>query len=442
MTIPEKLKTILFYGTGGMQKHDIRRLICMGVNAFSLLIIVINGTIGILSCIIVGKMILLAGVIVEIMLAPIPLLLNYHKKRTAASICFFLIINFAVFFFSCVLGRLVEIQSMIIFLIGLSIFMFPDIKARMAGIAISLVNILLVEINFDSEFIRHIHTSAEITLYLRIASYAVIVILVIQLFWFYRKGALLLFDKLQDHTQVVERDLEKKEQENKMKDRFIGNAWHETKSSYFTISAMINLLEKTRTKTELKTVTGNLKAAFEISTTFVDNILEYVKNQAGSSKQMNNELVDMRKLLTNITDIYKYAADENEIRMTSLVSQEFPEWMLIDREKISKVITNLVSNAIKYAGPETTVNIHVGMRSGHHWTLSVNDEGAGIPDELKARIFEPFVTTNPRGTGLGLYIVKQLVTSMDGDLSVESIPGKGSTFKVLMPVNKYADTGM
>jgi signal transduction histidine kinase len=438
MTIPAKLKSILFYGTGGMQKHDIRRLICMGVNAFSLLIIAINGTIGILSCIIVGKMILLAGVVVEIMLAPIPLLLNYHKKRTAASICFFLIINFAVFFFSCVLGRLVEIQSMIIFLIGLSVFMFLDIKAQMTGIAISLVNILLVEYNFDTEFIPHIQTTAEITLYLKVASYGVMVMLVIQLFWFYRKGALLLFDKLQDHTQVVERDLENKEQENKMKDRFIGNAWHETKSSYYTISAMINLLEKTRTKTELQTVTDNLKAAFEISTTFVDNILEYVKNnQAGNLKRMNNELVDMRKLLTNITDIYKYAADENEIRMTSLVSQEFPEWMLIDKEMISKVITNLVSNAIKYAGPETKVHIHVGLKPGDYWTLSVDDDGAGIPDDLRARIFEPFVTTNPRGTGLGLYIVKQLVSSMDGDLSVESIPGRGSRFTVLMPVNAY-----
>jgi len=113
-----------------------------------------------------------------------------------------------------------------------------------------------------------------------------------------------------------------------------------------------------------------------------------------------------------------------------------------DPDKLRQVLVNLVENAVKYS--------HAGVilvRIGSHYgtvRFSVRDEGLGIPAGQQERIFEKFYRLDPHmtqgvgGTGLGLYICRELVLAMNGDIWVESVPGQGSTFSLELPVARPA----
>src|SRR5207248_8741710 len=110
-----------------------------------------------------------------------------------------------------------------------------------------------------------------------------------------------------------------------------------------------------------------------------------------------------------------------------------------DPDKLRQVLTNLVDNAIKYSPDGGTVRVDV-KRLGRSVVFSVRDEGLGIPLAEQSRIFEKFYRLDPEltrgvgGTGLGLYISRELVRHMDGRLTVVSREGEGSIFRVELPI--------
>ncbi len=111
---------------------------------------------------------------------------------------------------------------------------------------------------------------------------------------------------------------------------------------------------------------------------------------------------------------------------------------VLDLARIDQVLTNLVSNALKYSPDGGTVWVRV-RRAGEVAEVSVSDEGIGIPPEEQARLFQPFARgsathTQIGGAGLGLYITAQIVERHGGTIGVESEPGKGSTFTVRLPL--------
>jgi signal transduction histidine kinase len=112
--------------------------------------------------------------------------------------------------------------------------------------------------------------------------------------------------------------------------------------------------------------------------------------------------------------------------------------VLADPNRLERIFTNLLSNALKYSDPGTEVTVRLQQRDGKV-VASVSDRGRGIaPDEMEL-LFQPFLRTRRalerrEGLGLGLYITKRLVEAHDGELWVESELGKGSTFSFTLPV--------
>jgi two-component system phosphate regulon sensor histidine kinase PhoR len=115
-----------------------------------------------------------------------------------------------------------------------------------------------------------------------------------------------------------------------------------------------------------------------------------------------------------------------------------PALALADEDTLRQVLVNLVDNAVKYSPDGGEVTLEVG-RSGHRVALAVRDQGLGIPPAEHERIFEKFYRLDPAltrgvgGSGLGLYISRELVTRMGGSLTVRSEPGEGATFVVELP---------
>jgi len=167
----------------------------------------------------------------------------------------------------------------------------------------------------------------------------------------------------------------------------------------------------------------------------IDDILDLSKVEAGRM-ELHVEEIDLATLLSEIADTAAILAEKNGNSVVLDAPAELG-MMRGDLMKVRQILLNLVSNACKFA-TGGTVSI-AARREADHFRLSVSDTGIGMTPEQMSRLFGDFVQADSSttrkfgGTGLGLAISRRFATMMGGDISVESKPGKGSTFTVLLP---------
>jgi signal transduction histidine kinase len=123
--------------------------------------------------------------------------------------------------------------------------------------------------------------------------------------------------------------------------------------------------------------------------------------------------------------------DEDRLRVITEMDEGLPE-VHVDPEQMKQVFLNLFRNAVQAMEGEGELRVRGYSRDGKV-IIEVQDTGPGIPEEVREKMFTPFYTTKPMGTGLGLSLVKSLVEDHKGDISVESEPGRGSTFRLSLP---------
>ena len=179
---------------------------------------------------------------------------------------------------------------------------------------------------------------------------------------------------------------------------------------------------------------GDVDALFEESIEGVDRAAEIVRSvrsfaHVGSASR---ESTDLRPLLEDVLHVAS-----GQLRSRVNVLREYDDALprvLCAPQQLRQVFLNLVINAAQAVEPGGTVLVAT-RREGDHVIVSVADDGCGIPPHLLDRIFDPFFTTKPVGvgTGLGLGIAHQIVTSHGGEIQVESTPGIGTVFRVRLP---------
>jgi signal transduction histidine kinase len=138
-------------------------------------------------------------------------------------------------------------------------------------------------------------------------------------------------------------------------------------------------------------------------------------------------------------------AEYSGLRYHVVVDKALPRFLVGDRLRIGQVVLNLLLNAFKFTKQgEVELNMKPVAATGSPlWAITVRDTGIGIPPEAQTLIFEPFrqldgsLQREYGGSGLGLAISLQLCRRMGGDLTVQSVPGQGSTFTVLLPMKPY-----
>ncbi|MFO7566113.1 MAG: HAMP domain-containing sensor histidine kinase [Enhygromyxa sp.] len=162
------------------------------------------------------------------------------------------------------------------------------------------------------------------------------------------------------------------------------------------------------------------------------DFLDGAKIEAGLL-ELRVEIHDARELVAEVVDLFEGMSEHRfELR---LPDEAVP--ICCDRLRIEQVVTNLISNAIKYSPSDSVVE--VTLRPGPKQVeLRVSDQGVGISEQSLSRLFEPFSRVGLSseavpGVGLGLFVVRRIVEAHGGRIEVESAPGQGSTFKVLLP---------
>lgn len=161
----------------------------------------------------------------------------------------------------------------------------------------------------------------------------------------------------------------------------------------------------------------------------VVQFLDYIRMEAGHDLSVSPVPTDVRAIVTAVTDTTS-ASERVRVELPA----ELP-LVLADESRLDLALANLVSNALKYAPADTPVTI-TAREAGRNVELSVIDRGPGIPPAEQAKLFDKFTrspdTTGVEGTGLGLYMTRQIMRSQGGDVRVASRPGEGSRFTLVL----------
>jgi signal transduction histidine kinase len=432
-------------GTADIPIYDAALGVTKGINLLSLLILVLNVIFGPLYYFVTGKLDILIGSLSEAGFVAGLVILNYYKRRLLANILFYLVLNAATFYFSVILGQLGEAQLMIVFLVGLSLFMFHNFTTRLISISGTILLLVLMEVNFKFTLIAPVHASAHDTDLMRWTAYGVIIFLVAILFYLYALNNNRLLIELKKHSKIIESNLEREKSLNVIKSQFIRNSYHEVKTQFagvFLIIQVLASMKKEDAVARLDDVVSNLRSGCQTLHLVLTNILEYSKFEAGISQRALYEPINMIMTIDLIVNIFKYAANEKNVDIECQYSEDFEEYVISDKVKVIQIVTNLLHNAIKFSKPNTCIHVTLDKQDGFY-KLSIQDQGSGIARDILGKMFtEPFITeksvNNEGGIGLGLHITREVVASLEGKIDVDSEIGKGATFTVSLPIVESA----
>lgn len=201
---------------------------------------------------------------------------------------------------------------------------------------------------------------------------------------------------------------------------------HEVGNPLTSISTLVQMLE-TRdlddyTRTRLGQVAGQLARIQTILRELV-NFSRPANSQRGTAS--------VGEIVREALDIAKYYKGGKNRRIRTEVPDNLPPVAGV-RDQLVQVVFNLVLNAIDATGKGGEIVVSATI-DGDRLALAVRDDGAGIPDDVRAKLFRPYFTTKRHGTGLGLFVLRKIVEEHGGAVSVASDPGRGSTFRVELP---------
>jgi two-component system, sensor histidine kinase len=243
------------------------------------------------------------------------------------------------------------------------------------------------------------------------------------------------FNQLLGEIEARERELiearDAAEHANRMKSDFLAAMSHDLRTPMHAILSMNELLRNTELSDKQTRYSLNIQKAGQWLLGIINDILTFAKIESGKLELINTEF-DLRQLLADTVTLQEDFARSKKLQLSWDVATDVPNRLLGDAPRLMQMLTNLVSNAIKFT-ESGSVHLEV-MRAHQHISFSVTDTGVGIDTDKLPLLFEPFVQVanadaqRRSGTGLGLSIVKQLAEAMGGEVGVDSSLQKGATF--------------
>jgi signal transduction histidine kinase/HPt (histidine-containing phosphotransfer) domain-containing protein len=239
------------------------------------------------------------------------------------------------------------------------------------------------------------------------------------------------------------------ESASKLKSAFLATMSHEIRTPMNGVLGMLELLDLSPLSAEQREMLDTARDSAGTLLHIIDDILDFSKIEAGRM-DIERQPIDIHSLLEGVAETLAPAARKKGIVLNLHVCPSIPAFLLGDPLRLRQILFNLAGNAVKFTESGfVSIRLERGndSESGHVCLrLTVTDSGIGIPDELKAKLFQPFTqaesSTSRRfgGTGLGLSITRRLVDLMQGRIGLESTVGHGSTFSVELTLEKAETT--
>lgn len=247
-------------------------------------------------------------------------------------------------------------------------------------------------------------------------------------------------------------DVTSQQKEERERKEFVSNVSHELRTPLTSVKSYVEALSDGAWKDPeiapqfLKVVQDETERMIRM----INDLLSLSRMDSGTAK-LNLEYVNINELFNYILDrfdmIIKKEEDPKKKRYT--IERHFTHkdlWVEIDPDKFTQVVDNIMNNAVKYSPDGGVITARL-LETHNHVILSISDQGLGIPRKDLSHIFDRFFRVDKArsrkqgGSGLGLAISKEVVNMLGGQIWVDSVEGKGSTFYISLPYVPYDDEG-
>ncbi|MEO6436942.1 MAG: ATP-binding protein [Tepidisphaeraceae bacterium] len=231
---------------------------------------------------------------------------------------------------------------------------------------------------------------------------------------------------------------------NRLKSEFLANVSHELRTPLNSILGFADLLKEGSPEPKVARYVQNILSSGHNLLDLINDLLDLAKIEAGKM-EIRSEPLSLNDLFEGLVSILKPLLEQKQLTIHASVSTDVP-LIHTDPAKLQQVLYNFLSNAIKFSPHGEQIELRSDRESDDSVRVSVLDRGPGIPPDKQQVIFEKFRqadashTRTHGGTGLGLAISKELIALLGGSIGVQSEPGRGATFWVVLPLQITAGT--
>ncbi|WP_300702087.1 ATP-binding protein [Bacteroides sp.] len=243
-------------------------------------------------------------------------------------------------------------------------------------------------------------------------------------------------DRVQRSNELIEAK-QRAEEADRMKSVFLANMSHEIRTPLNAIVGFSEIIALTESEEEKSEYLGIIQKNSNLLLQLINDILDLSRIESGKS-EMNIQLTEMRALIVEMEKIHRLKMKSNVRLHVEGLKEDL--WILTDRNRLTQVLFNFLSNAIKNT-EEGNITLGTELQD-EYLKIYVSDTGCGIPKEKLPLIFNRFEKLNDfvQGTGLGLSICQSIVERLGGKMDVESEVGVGSTFMVYLPYQQVTQS--
>ncbi|NQZ58295.1 MAG: response regulator [Lentisphaeraceae bacterium] len=252
-----------------------------------------------------------------------------------------------------------------------------------------------------------------------------------------------LVGDLERSKEAAVNDRKLAEQANLAKSTFLANMSHEIRTPMNAVLGFCELLKRMPLKEKAMKYTENIYTSGNSLLHLINDILDLSKVEAGKL-ELQYTAISLSELISEIEHIFSQKVKEKGLELQFQITDDLPECLLLDETRLRQLLLNFIGNAVKFTSSGyVRLEVHCEFPEPTHssvdLTINIVDSGIGIPADQQDRVFTAFEqvrgqkTSEFGGTGLGLAISMRLIKMMQGDITLQSTVGKGSTFTITLP---------